>query len=446
MTQNGTVFTARAIGRNALNELSWSYAARSVDVQAAWQVWKAPTYQDHVVCCFDSAFSDANPNSVSIGMYGGNTKGYEFLSVSSAQCPPTTIVKGATITSNFSMRGTRAVGMVLDNAVADATHYDCDLQDLATYAAFVAIKCRMRSENNAMPAFGCLVDCSLLSGHDLNASALFKMNDQGPFEVRGFDFTNATGGLLDVDFIYSDVNYQGVGVRNLPKRISGLKPPGGWTGQVFAGIAWGQGQEPYSIEGQLDWLGGGVNAFSAIAEFDLHSVRGFDLRAEHSVWVYRTNGASINGQAVSLMVNVGGNGRSLVRVASLRRQYPLTAEEIAAWSPGASKTFTVHMIRDSVTALKTHEVWLVASAHTASGSMMIGSAHTMPTFMTDDAGNPDITSDASESWTAGDLFDPNKQRLSVTFAPQKKGEVVIDVYVYLSINTTLYICPKVDVS
>ena len=85
---------------------------------------------------------------------------------------------------------------------------------------------------------------------------------------------------------------------------------------------------------------------------------------------------------------------------------------------GASKTVTVEIIHDSVTALTDAEVWLEVEALNTSG-------FPISSFTTDRAADilatPANQTASSETWTTTGLTNPNKQKLAVTFTPQEVG-------------------------
>jgi hypothetical protein len=121
----------------------------------------------------------------------------------------------------------------------------------------------------------------------------------------------------------------------------------------------------------------------------------------------------------------------------------LESPELVQWNDttGASKTATVEIVHDSLTNLTDAEIWLelMYMGDTASPLATIGDDGTdAPTAAADQAAS-------AVTWTTTGLTNPNKQKLSVTFTPQKKGPVVGKV-VMTKASKTVYIDPVMTIA
>lgn len=122
---------------------------------------------------------------------------------------------------------------------------------------------------------------------------------------------------------------------------------------------------------------------------------------------------------------------------------PLASPEIAVWNDttGSSKTVTVEILRDSATNLKENEIWLEVSylgdSSTPKGTSINDAVDVLAT------GADQTTSSAT--WTTTGMSNPNKQKCSVSFTPQKKGFFLCRVMLAKA-STTVYVDPMATVT
>lgn len=149
----------------------------------------------------------------------------------------------------------------------------------------------------------------------------------------------------------------------------------------------------------------------------------------------RTGGASDGTTAISW---------NMTTLATVAFNYPLESPVFSIWNDttGSSKTVTVEILHDSVTALNNDEVWLEVEELGTSGypvstiqsnrkTDMLATAAAQPT--------------SSATWTTTGLTNPNKQSLSVTFTPQMKGYFQCKVMLAKA-SKTIYVDPLITVS
>ncbi len=205
--------------------------------------------------------------------------------------------------------------------------------------------------------------------------------------------------------------------------IRNSKLPASWTGSVFSGTpSVGCRYEMYNCDS------GSTNYRLWIKDF------AGELREETTI--VKTSGASDGTTAYSWKVVSSANCNE----ASGRFGSP----EMVRWNDttGSSITVTVDLVHDSVTNLKDSEVWLDVQYLGTSG-------YPISTFVSDQRADVLTTAadqdTSSATWTTTGLTNPNKQKLIVTFTPQKKGYIHARVIVAKT-SKTLYVDPLLQVT
>lgn len=158
----------------------------------------------------------------------------------------------------------------------------------------------------------------------------------------------------------------------------------------------------------------------------------------HETTIVRTGGASDG---------TTGFSRKMVSSANTKFFRPLTfgdpEDPLCVWNEtvGSSVTVTVEVVTDNVT-LTDADVWIEVEYLGTSG-------FPLALFASDRAADilatPANQTTSSETWTTTGLTTPVKQKLSVSFTPQEKGWIQVRVMLAKA-STTMYFCPKVDVS
>lgn len=100
----------------------------------------------------------------------------------------------------------------------------------------------------------------------------------------------------------------------------------------------------------------------------------------------------------------------------------LHSPELLTWcdTTGVAKTATVEIVHDSATDLTNAEIWLeLEYLGTAGATLGVPANNRMATVLT----APAAQASSAATWTTTGLATPNKQKLSITFTPQKKGLV-----------------------
>lgn len=150
--------------------------------------------------------------------------------------------------------------------------------------------------------------------------------------------------------------------------------------------------------------------------------------------IVRTNGASDGTTPIS---------RKMVSSANTQLFSPLESDPCMVWNEtvGSSVTATVEVVTDGVT-LTDAEAWIEAEYLGTAG-------YPLSLFASDRAANimatPVNQAASTVDWTTTGLASPVKQKLSVAFTPQEKGPVKVRVMLAKA-STTMYFCPKVDLT
>lgn len=158
----------------------------------------------------------------------------------------------------------------------------------------------------------------------------------------------------------------------------------------------------------------------------------------HETTIVRTGGASDGTTAFS---------RKMVSSANSKFYSPLVfgdlEDPLCVWNEttGSSVTVTVETVTDNVT-LTDAEAWIEVEYLGTSGFPIasFGSDRAADILAT-----PANQTSSSETWTTTGLTTPVKQKLSVSFTPQEKGWIQVRVMLAKA-STTMYFCPKVDVT
>lgn len=159
---------------------------------------------------------------------------------------------------------------------------------------------------------------------------------------------------------------------------------------------------------------------------------------EQETTIVRTSGATDGVTPVS---------REMISSANASKFYPLVLKELFIWNEtvGSSKTLTLHTITDNIT-LTNQDCWLEVEYLGTSGfplSLFTDNADSLNDLLL--GGTPANHPTSTATWTTTGLTTPVKQKLEVTVTPQEKGPIILRLMLARP-NTTMYVCPKIEVS
>jgi hypothetical protein len=120
----------------------------------------------------------------------------------------------------------------------------------------------------------------------------------------------------------------------------------------------------------------------------------------------------------------------------------LDTGEIVVWNEatGSPITASLDFIHDSATALKNDEVWMDVEYLGTSGYPLAVHADSNKSDVL--AANANVASSTATWLNTGGMTNPNKQKLSVTFTPVKKGFLLLRVRLAKA-SKTIYVNPRV---
>ena len=152
----------------------------------------------------------------------------------------------------------------------------------------------------------------------------------------------------------------------------------------------------------------------------------------------RTGGYTENGQALS---------HKLVTTANAKLPIPLYGPWMAINNDttGSAKTVTCEILHDSATNLTDKQIWLEVMGLDQSASCKASLYSDAAAAIWLPSGASADQAASSETWTTTGMTNPNKQKLSVTFTPQKKGPIMARVAMAVA-SKTVYVCPKLAVA
>jgi len=166
--------------------------------------------------------------------------------------------------------------------------------------------------------------------------------------------------------------------------------------------------------------------------------------------VRRAAGAgSINDNTVNVRSGGASDGTTaiawkLVSNSDAQFAFPLESFPLATWNDnsGSSKTATVEVLTDSVSALNNDDIWLEVEYLADSGDPLGGFANNAKSNIL--ASNAAQTS-STATWTTTGITNVMKQKLQVSFTPQQKGPVTARVKLAKA-SATVYVDPVLSIA
>lgn len=260
---------------------------------------------------------------------------------------------------------------------------------------------------------GALLSGALPSG----TNGVFSLASAGEgisLRVRGFDMSAMPA---SAPLIQNEIKQSG------EIRFDDCKLPSSWTGVVV---------DTPSLAATVHM----TNCGSTTANYQRSKTPYMGTLREDSA-IYRNGGASDGTTPVSR--KLATNASSGEYVMAMR------GDPIAIWNEvvGSPVTVTVHVVHDGAANLTDAELWLAAYFLGDSSSPLatrVTSRRATP--LTTPADQPAST----ETWTGTSGFsNENKQKITLTFTPQRKGLIHLTVLLAKP-STTVYYCPEPVVS
>lgn len=157
---------------------------------------------------------------------------------------------------------------------------------------------------------------------------------------------------------------------------------------------------------------------------------------------------SVEDEATIVRTGGAANGTIPISCKAISTAYTLEnfvwfeLTKIHGWTNAiTSKTFTIELVYDSVTALQNDEIWMELE-YPANASDGLGAIASSKCAL---LGTPANLSTSAKAWTTTGLTNPNKFKMSVTVTPGKAGPITARVCIAKP-STTIYIDPMITES
>ena len=259
--------------------------------------------------------------------------------------------------------------------------------------------------------FGIFTGCYIVSG-SANVTYLFNSayTALAYFKCIGFDLSNLSP---TVGILSNASSTHGL------VQLLNCKMPSGWSGSVNSSTI------ARTFTAALYNCDSGATNYRLWIETYAGSIKS-------ETTLVKTGGATDGTTPISWKLASTANANEYVA--------PLITDDMAIWidTTGASKTITVDILHDSVTALTDAEVWLEID-YLGSSAAPLGTpaADKRATVLT----TPTNQATSTATWTTTGMTNPNKQKLEVAFTPNMKG------FVYARVNLakasyTIYVDPE----
>ena len=257
-----------------------------------------------------------------------------------------------------------------------------------------------------------IVGGSFASGSVTPTAGLFSLHGAGAptiFSIEDFDFSNLASTLKL--FVTPGTNLPAFG------KLRNCKLPASWTGSLVGGTF----TTPNTRIEMWNCDAGDTN-YKLWVEATAGSVRDEET-------IVMTGGASDGVTTYSQKMVSNANASPV--------GYRLESTELSFWcdSVGSSKTAKVEIIHDSATPLTNAEVYLELD-YLGNAASTLGIPKTNRRVDIFASAADQATSSAT--WTTTGMTNPNKQKLEVTFTPQKVGWVQARV-VLVKPSKTIYV-------
>lgn len=397
------------------------------------------------------AHAESTTGTVTIAAAGTPAAPSRIICANDAAEPPTTAATTATVTATSTLTVTGclfASGLTLNAGntssatqslligTSTANHQvyeDCSLRVMTSGTGLALLQIGDDTRTDATRVT--LRDTTLRLGgttHRVKINTCFKWEGGGwvsggttPTSI----FSTGTRGVGE--FLVSNVDFatnlgtgfhmiaQPSGGNALTARFRNCLLPSGWTGNL-----WSATPLVPSIRAVM------LNCFAGSTKIRLWTWD-FAGQVRDNTTVYRASGATDDG--------VGFSYRMASYPDAEYPSIPLEGEPIKAYVDGTgATTLTIEIIHDSQgsgtgSALRNDEIGVKVSYP---GGFL-------DTFKADALAAPADLASSAVTWTSTGLITPVKQKISFTFTPTSKGDVIITPVLF-GASKTVYLCPKVS--
>lgn len=227
---------------------------------------------------------------------------------------------------------------------------------------------------------------------------------------------------LDLSGVGAGTHLVGSSTASMITKIMNCRLPASWTGALFTGTRFsGQRVSMYNCD-------------NADTNYRLW-IEDYAGAIRDETTIVRAGGASDGVTPISWRMVSNADANNLT--------VPLRSDPIVVWNTttGSSVTVTVELVTDGVT-LTNADAWLEVDYLGTSGVPLGASVSSkVASVLT----TPANYASSTVAWTTTGLASPVRQKMSVTFTPREVGFLSAAVRLGRA-STTVYVCPKVEVT
>lgn len=441
------IYVRSTTGVDTNNGSTWALAKATLAGAAAIAVAGDTVYVSH-------AHAETNTGDKTINFAGTVASPIKIICANDGAQPPTALATTATWLTNFTLNLGGSLYVYGISFTAGSGGNQITLNSVARHKQLHEMCNFMHGSgsNNLVLAGGnesitALLNCGLKltnSAGRLTTSASTMVEVRGgsmlaggtsPVNLLNIGTDYAQGTTLtfdgfDLSNLSASVNLMGNTAEGTAKiTFRDCVLPASWTGSLFSSTP----STRFAYRGEL------FNTDSANTNYRLW-LEDHTGSVKHETTVLLSGGASDGTTALSWKI-----------ATSALASYPLSSRaspEMVIWNDtvGAAKTVTVEVVHDSQgagagAAFNNDEIWLEV--------LYLGSTtSTLGTVINNRAAwldAPAVQTSSSATWTTTGLTTPVKQKLSLTFTPQKKGFFGARVMLAKA-SKTVYVDPKITVA
>lgn len=446
VTSGTATFTARKPGFSSGTTANWAFATIYADYVASASAAGDTIY-----------VSQAHNESISAGFTitfpGTPGNPSKFLCVNDSAAPPTASASGAVITCSannmatagsaiydgirFKAAGSSGLGIQFgntDQGASVATNCAFEITGSNSTGRFVpgtttggtetSVKLRNCTVKFGQSGQGVNFGISSVEwiggGIESGSTAISTLGVTAPVNCVSAVLADLdlSAGATSMTVIASAVLASGVFT------IHDCKMPASWSGSLAGGAP-----------GHPGFRARMINCDSADTNYR-YEVQHYAGSIKHETTLVRTGGATDGTTAISWKIQPNSNCNEA------------TAQLVTDWMPfwvgsadvGVSKTATIEFLRDSATNATDAQVWAeLVYPGTSGNSLGVFVSDQRATAMTTAA---DQTA-SSVTWTTTGMSNPNKQKASVSYTPQRQGVAMMRLCVAMTSGTVYADCQPV---
>lgn len=384
--------------------------------------------------------SESSATGQNIALAGTLTSPVKVLCGNDATEPPTSLATGAVITttgtSSISIlgsgyiygltfnvgTGTSGTSFAITSADLNSLLIDSCNINILTTATSSSITCGSSSSNTE--SHGKFVNCQLKFS---NASQrVIAYHAKTEFVGGGIASGSTSPNYIIAAMDVCNISFKNFDLSNASSSISLCA-----SGVPASGVPASGRIDFINCKLPSNWSGGVVTHTPLNYGFRASMYNCDSTNANYRLWIETAVGSI---KTETTLVKSGGASDGTTALSwkmttnsSTNEIFPLISDDVIVWcdTTGVSKTITIDILHDNVTALTDAEVWIEIDYLGTTGFPLGVSASDHRSTLLTTAANQTTS---AATWTTTGMTTPNKQKLEVTFTPQMKGFVYARIY------------------